>query len=37
MTCEKECLLTPINEHWTSDATDRQQMEWMKERMKNEK
>ena len=37
MTCEKECLLTPVNEHWTSDATDRQQMEWMKERMKNEK
>lgn len=29
MTCEKESLLTPINEHWTSDATDRSQMEWM--------
>ena len=32
--CEKECLLTPVNEHWTSDATDRQQMEWMRRRLK---
>jgi cephalosporin-C deacetylase-like acetyl esterase len=31
---EKECLLTPINEHWTSDATDRRQMEWVKKRLK---
>ncbi len=30
----KESLLTPINEHWTSDATDRLQMEWMKQQMK---
>ena len=31
---EKERLLTPINEHWTSDATDRQQMEWVRQHMK---
>ena len=35
MTCEKESLLTPVNEHWTSDATDRSQMEWMRGRAKN--
>ena len=29
LNCEKECLITPVNEHWTSDATDRSQMEWM--------
>ncbi len=34
LNCEKECLLTPINEHWTSDATDRQQMAWMKQHLK---
>ena len=28
--CEKESLLTPINEHWTSDETNRKQMEWIK-------
>jgi hypothetical protein len=27
--CEKESLITPINEHWTSDATDRQQLQWI--------
>ncbi len=32
--CEKESLLTPINEHWTSDATDRGQMEWMQRHKK---
>jgi len=32
--CEKESLLTPINEHWTSDATDRQQMAWMQKHLK---
>ena len=34
LTCPKECLLTPINEHWTSDATDRGQMEWMRKHLK---
>lgn len=32
--CPKESLLTPINEHWTSDATDRQQMDWMKNHLR---
>lgn len=32
--CEKECLITPINEHWTSDATNRKQMEWIKARLR---
>lgn len=27
--CSKECLITPINEHWTSDATDRGQLDWV--------
>ena len=27
---EKDCLITPINEHWTSDETNRKQMEWLK-------
>jgi len=32
LSCEKDCLITPINEHWTSDATNRQQMEWIAKR-----
>lgn len=32
--CEKESLLTPVNEHWTSDATDRGQMAWMRKHLK---
>ena len=32
--CEKESLVTPINEHWTSEATNRKQMEWIKARLK---
>lgn len=27
--CPKESLITPINEHWTSDATNRQQLDWI--------
>ena len=27
---EKESLITPINEHWTRDNTDHDQMEWLK-------
>lgn len=34
LTCEKESLLTPVNEHWTSDTTDRSQMEWMRGKVK---
>ena len=32
--CEKESLITPINEHWTSDVTNRTQMEWIRNRLK---
>lgn len=34
LTCEKEALLTPINEHWTSDETERGHMEWIKKHLK---
>lgn len=30
LTCPKESLVTPINEHWTSDATEYGQMVWLK-------
>lgn len=28
--CQKESLLTPINEHWTTENTNRGQMQWIK-------
>lgn len=34
LTCPKEALLTPINEHWTSDETEYRQMEWMLKKLK---
>lgn len=34
LTCPKECLITPINEHWTSDATDRTQYDWLMSHLK---
>lgn len=34
LTCPKESLITPVNEHWTSDATEYRQMEWIRERLK---
>ena len=27
--CPRESLITPINEHWTSDVTNRQQLDWI--------
>ena len=30
----KEALLTPINEHWTSDATEYGHMVWIKQHLK---
>lgn len=27
--CDKESLITPINEHWTSEATERGQLQWL--------
>ncbi len=34
LTCEKESLVTPINEHWTSDATKRKQLDWVLKNLK---
>jgi len=34
LTCPKEALITPINEHWTSDATEFGQMKWAKAHLK---
>lgn len=33
LTCPKEKLVTPINEHWTSEATNRQQCTWLLEQI----
>lgn len=30
LACPKEALITPINEHWTSDATEYGQFEWIR-------
>lgn len=30
LTCPKEALITPINEHWTSDDTEFGQFEWIR-------
>lgn len=27
--CDKEALITPVNEHWTSDRTERSQLDWI--------
>ena len=32
--CEKESLITPVNEHWTSEATNRQQLDWILKNLK---
>lgn len=34
--CDKECLVTPINEHWTSDVTNRQQLQWILKNLNKE-
>ena len=31
--CEKESLITPINEHWASDATKQRQVRWVLENL----
>lgn len=33
LNCKKESLITPINEHWTSDATEYGQMVWIKKHL----
>lgn len=32
--CSKEVLITPINEHWTSEETERGHLEWIKKHLK---
>ncbi|MBO5015119.1 MAG: acetylxylan esterase, partial [Bacteroidaceae bacterium] len=34
LTCPKEALITPINEHWTSDVTEKGQLEWILKHLK---
>lgn len=34
LTCPKEALVTPINEHWTSDDTERGHLEWILKHLK---
>lgn len=34
ITAPKEALITPINEHWTSDDTERGHLEWIKKQLK---
>ena len=29
ITSPKEALITPVNEHWTSDATERGHLDWI--------
>lgn len=33
ITAPKESLMTPINEHWTTEATNYSQMLWLKKRL----
>ena len=33
LTCPKQALITPINEHWTSDATEQGQLKWILEHL----
>lgn len=34
LNCPKEVLITPINEHWTSEETERGHLEWIKKHLK---
>lgn len=34
LSCSKEALITPINEHWTSEATEYGHMEWMRKHLR---
>lgn len=35
MQCPKESLITPINEHWTSESTEYNHMTWIKKNLKH--
>ncbi len=34
LTCPKEAVITPVNEHWTSADTERSHMEWILQHLK---
>ena len=34
LTCPKEALITPVNEHWTSEETERSHFTWLLEQFK---
>lgn len=34
LTCPKEALITPINEHWVSETTEHTQLDWIKSKLK---
>ena len=34
LTCPKEALITPINEHWTSEATEYGHLKWIQKHLK---
>lgn len=34
LTCPKESLITPINEHWVSETTEHTQLDWIKSKLK---
>jgi len=34
LTCDKESLITPINEHWTSSVTDNYQVDWIADHLR---
>ena len=36
ITAPKESLITPVNEHWTSETTNYRQMTWLKEQLKKD-
>ncbi|MBO6234211.1 MAG: acetylxylan esterase, partial [Prevotella sp.] len=35
LTCPKECVITPVNEHWTSERMENEHEEWIKSKIDN--
>ena len=35
LTCPKECVITPVNEHWTSEQMEKEHEEWIKSKIDN--
>ena len=34
LTCPKDAVITPVNEHWTTDETEWGHMEWIQQHLK---